>query len=462
MPLPDEQISEIVKAVRSREFDRLRKLAEALPPNVLATLVGKLDEPEEAALLFRSLPRGLATEVFEYLPHKGQWELTRSLANDEVASVLETMADDDRTRFFEELPSGVTQQLLELLSEEERAKALNLLGYPKHSVGRLMTPHYIRVKPSWTVGQTLEHVRKFGKDSETLTMVYVVNDRGILIDDIRMRAILLADLDTNISELMNDRLVFLRANDSQEDAVSTFREADLPALPVTDADGVLIGVVTADDILDIAEEEATEDIQRFGGLEALELPYSETSITTMLRKRSGWLIVLLLGQTLTASAMGYFENEIEQAVVLALFVPLIISSGGNSGSQAATLVIRAMALKELSLGDWWLVMRRELLTGLALGLVLGSLGFLRVALWHTQGFADYTEHWFLVAFTIGLSLVGIVLWGSLSGSMIPFVMRRFGLDPATSSAPLVATLVDVTGIVIYFSIAAAILAGTIL
>jgi magnesium transporter len=372
------------------------------------------------------------------------------------------MADDDRTRFFEELPGEVTKRLLSLLSEEERKKALQLLGYPEGSVGRLMSPHYVRVKPHWTVRQVLDHVREHGKDSETLTMVYVVNDRGQLIDEIRMRAFLLAPLDTKVSDLMNYRFVALKATDSQEEAVNVFREADLPALPVTDSDGVLIGVVTSDVILDVAEAEATEDIQKFGGLEALDLPYVDTPFFTLIRKRAGWLVILFLGEMLTASAMGHFDQEIERAVVLALFVPLIISSGGNSGSQAATLVIRAMALKELTIKDWWYVMRREILSGFFLGIILGSIGVLRITLWQKLGLFDYTEHWPLVALTIFLSLIGIVMWGTLSGSMIPFVLKRLGLDPATSSAPFVATLVDVTGLVIYFSIAAIVLRGTLL
>jgi magnesium transporter len=325
-----------------------------------------------------------------------------------------------------------------------------------------MSPHYVRVRPEWTVARALEHIRKYGRDSETLTMAYVVDQRGRLIDEIRMRAILLADPGTRIEELMNNRFVALRTTDSQEDAVAIFRDNDLPALPVVDQDGVLVGIVTNDDILDVAEKEATEDIQKFGGLEALDLPYRETPFHTMVRKRAGWLVILFVGEMLTASAMGYFEHEIERAVVLALFVPLIISSGGNSGSQAATLVIRAMALKELTLRDWFYVIRREIISGLTLGTILGSIGFIRISLWQELGLFDYGEHWILVGFTIFLSLIGIVLWGTVSGSMIPFVMRSLGLDPATSSAPFVATLVDVTGIVIYFSVAAVVLSGTLL
>lgn len=430
-----------------------------------ATEIGKVlgeTSPAGRAMMFRSLPRDLAADVFSYLSFSEQTELLETLATGEVAAILNEMADDDRTRLFEELPDIVTNRLLSLLNPRERAKAIQLLGYPEDSVGRLMTPHYIAVKPTWTVQRTLEHIRRNGKDSETLTMVYVVNDQGKLIDDIRMRSFLLAPLETKVSDLMNDRFVSLQVNGSSEDAVAKFREADLPALPVVDAEGYLIGVVTYDDILDVAEQEATEDIQKFGGLEALDLPYVETPLATMIRKRAGWLVILFLGEMLTASAMGYFDQEIERAVVLALFVPLIISSGGNSGSQAATLIIRAMALKELDIRDWWYVMRRELMSGLSLGVILGAIGVVRITVWQKLGLFDYTEHWALVALTIFLSLIGIVMWGTLSGSMIPFVLRRVGMDPATSSAPFVATLVDVTGLVIYFSIAAFVLRGTLL
>jgi magnesium transporter len=452
----------LAPAIVAKDVPTIRDTLVGLDATEIANLISETDSDEQQMLMFRALPRDLATDVFEYLPYVEQSTLLESLATGEVAAILNEMADDDRTRLFEDLPDIVTNRLLGLLTFKEREKAIQLLGYPEDSVGRLMTPHYIAVKPTWTVQRVLDHIRRNGKDSETLTMIYIVDQHGKLIDDIRMRSFLLAPLENRVADLMNNRFVRLQVTDSEEDAVSIFREADLPALPVTDSEGYLIGVVTYDDILDVAEQEATEDIQKFGGLEALELPYADTPVLTLLRKRAPWLVVLLLGQTFTASAMGYFESEIAQAVVLALFIPLIISSGGNSGSQAATLVIRAMALKELTISDWWLVMRREILTGVALGFILGVLGFLRIAIWHLQGFADYTVHWPLVAFTIFLSLVGIVLWGTISGSMIPFVLQRLGLDPAVSSAPFVATLVDVTGVLIYLSIAAFVLRGTLL
>lgn len=383
------------------------------------------------------------------------------MAHEEVVNILNDMSDDDRTELLEELPAQVTQKLLNLLSPEERQRASQLLGYAENSVGRLMTPHFVRVRPHWSVSQALDHIRRYGTDSETMSLVYVIDEKGKLIDDLRIRQILLASPETLISDLMDKRFVALKATDDQEVAVEAFREADLNALPVTDTEGVLIGIVTVDDIFDVAEEEATEDIQKMGGTEALDEPYMEIGIPTMVRKRATWLIVLFLSEMLTATAMGKFESEIAKAVVLSIFVPLVISSGGNSGSQASTLIIRAMALGEVTLKDWWRVMRREILSGLSLGGILGTIGFIRISTWALV-FHSYGEHWLLLALTVGLALIGIVLWGTLSGSMLPFLLRRIGLDPATSSAPFVATLVDVSGLVIYFTVAAIILRGTLL
>ncbi|HEX3558288.1 MAG TPA: magnesium transporter [Pyrinomonadaceae bacterium] len=452
--------SELQAAVRARDFTGLRESFGRLLPSEIANLICRI-HTDDQALLFRVLPRGLASKTFEYLPLGEQEELIKSMGHDEVAAILNSMADDDRTTLLEELPGAVTKQLLTLLSDEERASAVKLLGYPEQSVGRLMTPHYIAVRPAWTVQEVLDHVRAHGRDSETLNMVYVVDEEGMLVDDIRMRAFLLAPTTAHVSELMDNRYDALKATDDHQTAINLFRRTGLTALPVTDSDGMLVGIVTIDDVLEVAEAGATRDIQKIGGSEALDEPYMEISLMRMIRKRAGWLIILFLSEMLTATAMGFFEEEIAKAVVLALFVPLIISSGGNSGSQAATLVIRAMALGEVRLRDWWRVMRREVLSGLALGGTLGLIGFLRISVW--SAFSDiYGPHWLLVALTIGISLVGIVLWGTLSGSMLPLALRRVGLDPATSSAPFVATLVDVTGLIIYFSVAMLILRGTLL
>jgi magnesium transporter len=403
----------------------------------------------------------LKAEIENVIRDRDPSTIRRLLAEADVAELLNDMAPDDRTHLLEELPASVTNQMLALLTAEERAVAISLLGYPEDSIGRLMTPDYVKVRPDWTVERVLDHIRQYGRDSETLSTIYVVDDQDVLLDDIRIRNILLASAETRIAELMDNKFVALEAADDQETAVSVFRREDLTALPVTDSSGTLVGIVTVDGVLDVAEAEATEDIQKIGGVEVLDRPFMQIGLTRMIRKRAGWLIILFLGEMLTATAMGFFEAQIAQAVVLALFVPLVISSGGNSGSQAATLVIRALALGELSLRDWSRVLGREILSGFALGLLLGAIGFLRIALWSTF-FQAYGEHWFEVGLTVGVALVGVVLWGTVVGSMLPFVLQRIGLDPATSSAPFVATLVDVTGLVIYFSAAILILRGTLL
>ena len=446
--------------IEARDFASLREEIRNWPAGDLAELMEPLSAEKEA-VVFRLLPRGQAAQIFSYLSSERQQELLKAMAHEDVVNMLNAMSDDDRTEFLEELPAQVTQRLLNLLSPQERQLASQFLGYPENSVGRLMTPHFVRVKPHWTVAHALDHIRRYGMDSETMSMIYVIDENGRLVDDLRIRHILLASPDTSISDLMDDRFVALKASDDREVAVEEIKDADLPALPVTDSQGVLIGIVTVDDIFDVAEEEATEDIQKLGGSEALDEPYMEIAIPKMVRKRATWLVVLFLSEMLTATAMGKFEAEIAKAVVLSIFVPLVISSGGNSGSQASTLIIRAMALGEVTLKDWWRVMRREILSGLLLGAVLGTIGFIRITLW-AKLFHSYGEHWLLVAITVGLSLVGIVLWGSLSGSMLPFLLKKVGLDPATSSAPFVATLVDVSGLVIYFTVAAFILRGTLL
>jgi len=447
-------------AIRTRDFASLRAALTKLPPADVANLIDETHS-DNRVFLFRVLPRELAADTFEYLPLEAQEELLKSLGHEEVAGILNEMAPDDRTTLLEELPGTVTNQLLTLLSPQERAVALQLLGYPEGSIGRLMTPDYVRLRPDWTVEHALDHIRRHGHDSETLNMVYVIDEHSRLIDDIRIRKLLLASPQTLVSELMDKTFIALKATDPQETAVEAIRRSDLVALPITDTSGVLIGIVTIDDVLDIAAEEATEDIQKFGGMEALDEPYMEIGFLQMVKKRASWLVILFLGEMLTATAMGFFEGQIQRAVVLALFVPLIISSGGNSGSQAATLVIRAMALGEVGLADWWRVCRREVFSGLSLGAVLGTIGFLRISVW--SAFSNiYGAHWMLVALTVGIALIGIVLWGTLAGSMLPFVLRRCGVDPATSSAPFVATLVDVTGLIIYFSVATVILRGTLL
>jgi magnesium transporter len=459
-------LPEIRTLIDARDFTALRELFREWPPADVAEVI--LDMPEdEQVIIFRVLPAALAADVFEYLDVEAQQQLLRAMAHEQVVGILNEMSPDDRTALLEELPSAAARQLIQLLTPEERKVARALLGYPEGSVGRLMTPDFVAVREHWTVKEVLDYVREHGQDSETLNFIYVVDERGKLIDDLRIREFLLRPLSARVDEFMDRNFVHLHATQSQQEALQIFRKYDRAALPVVDSANVLVGIVTVDDMLDVAEEEATEDIQKIGGMEALDEPYMRISLWRMVRKRAGWLVILFLGEMLTATAMSNYQDEISKAVVLALFLPLIISSGGNSGSQASTLIIRAMALGEVTLRDWWRVMSREFRAGLSLGAILGLIGAVRVTVWSVVGERYlhreiYGPHWPLVALTIGVALIGVVLWGSLSGSMLPFILRRLGADPATSSAPFVATLVDVTGLIIYFSIAMVIMRGAML
>jgi magnesium transporter len=422
-----------------------------------------LNLPTDAALkAFRGFPERNKILLFPYLDSLVQQEIVKELPVPEVTKILNSLSSDDLLMFLSHLKGVDLSRTLEFLNEKNRKAAHSLLGYPKKSVARLINTEFATIRKEMSIEEAMEHLRKHHQDSETANVLYVVDEKGKLIDDIPIRRLVLSDPHKKIEEIMDGFYVKLNLEDSRETAVDLFKQYDRAALPVTNDENVLLGVITVDDVLDVEEEQSTKEMQRFGGLESLDYPYVKTSFVQLIRKRAGWLIVLFIGEMLTATAMGYFDQEISKAVVLALFVPLIISSGGNSGSQAATLIIRAMALKELSLRDWWYVMRREIMSGLTLGVLLGSIGFLRITLWQELHWFDYGPHWLLVAITIFFSLIGIVMWGTLSGSMIPMILKRARIDPATASAPFVATLVDVTGLVIYFTIAAIILKGTLL
>jgi magnesium transporter len=451
---------EINEIIAIRDFASLKSIITEWTPPEIAEVIEDV-ELEDRAIIFRLLPQHLSTSVFEYLELESQEQLLRSLGQTEVEAIINDMAADDRTMLFEDLPGPITKQLITLLSPQERLTALKLLGYPESSIGRLMTPEYIAVHEDWTVQQVLDFIRKNGDEQENLQLVYVIDYRGRLIDDIKINRFLITSLEGKVEDLMDSTFVSLHANDDQETAIEVFRKYDREALPVVDGEGHLLGVVTVDDVLDVVEEEATEDIQKIGGTSALDEPYMETPFFKLIQKRAGWLIVLFLGEMFTATAMAYFEDELARAIVLATFIPLIISSGGNSGSQASTLVIRAMALGEITIKDWWRVVRREFFSGLTLGLILGIIGFFRIELWSTFS-PIYGEHATLIGITVAITLTGIVLWGTLTGSILPLLLKRFGFDPATSSAPFVATLVDVTGLVIYFGAASVILSGTLL
>jgi magnesium transporter len=452
---------EIEALINERRFGELKEFLKELAPPDAAELIAELPDDDQKVLIFRFLPHELAHRTFEYLEHPDQEKLIEGMAREQVAHILNEMSPDDRTALLEELPPATVTEMLKLLTPEKLKVAQTLLNYPEHSVGRLMTPDFIAVHDDWTAADVLAYIREHGKKQETINVIYVVAEHRKLVDDIRIADILLRPLHTKISEIRDNKYVALCVNDSESTAVDLFRKYDRTALPVVDLENHLVGIVTVDDVLDVLEQEATSEMQKVGGSEALDEPYTTISFSRMVQKRATWLVMLFLGEMLTATAMGYFESEIEKAVVLALFLPLIISSGGNSGSQASTLIIRAMAVGEVSLTDWFRVMRREIMAGLTLGAILGTIGFIRIALW--AQFSDvYGPHWFLVAVTVGVALVGVVLWGSLSGSMLPFLLRRLKVDPANSSAPFVATLVDVTGLIIYFMIALLVLRGSLL
>jgi len=454
-------LPEIRELIHDKDLNTLTEALNRWLPADLADLLNDLG-PYEDAVAFKCLKPELAARTFENLSHSAQEELIRTLPEPDLAKILNELAPDDRTAFLEGLPNDEVERLLTLLSPENQRVARGLLSYSAGTIGRLMTPEYIGVKDNWTVTQVLDHVRRVGRDSETLNAVYVTDDENHLIDDIRMREILLSPSERRVRDLMDHQFIALRVTDTEEAAVEQFRKYDRTVLPVIDRRGVMLGVVTVDDVLDVAQEAATEEIQRIGGTEALDAPYMDVSYVEMVKKRGVWLSVLFLGEMLTATAMGFFEDEIKKAVVLALFVPLIISSGGNSGSQAATLIVRSLALGEIKLSFWFQVLWRELRTSFTLGMWLGFIGFLRIVLWQQLHLVSYGDHYLLVGVIVWLSLIGVVTFGSITGSMLPFLLRRLGFDPATSSAPFVATLVDVTGLIIYFSVAMLVLRGTLL
>jgi magnesium transporter len=450
----EEMVEQVEALLGQGDVNQLQDYLNNLNISDVEQLIDEL--PEHAAMFLETLSLNRAVNVFRILDFPTQERIIKKLSGKKIAELINELPPDDRTSFFSELHGDTVKSLILHLPPNDRKEALSLLGYKEDSVGRLMTPDYIAVKKTWDVQRVLNHIRRFGKNSETIDVIYVIDDNGVLLDDIRIREILLVAPETKIIDLMDSRLIALKVNDPQQEAINIFRMNNRVALPVTDNDNILLGIVTVDDILWIANEEYTEDIQKIGGTEALDEPYLDIPLLRLVKKRVSWLIILFLGEMLTATAMGFFEGAIQKVVVLALFIPLIISSGGNSGSQASTLIIQAMALGEVTVKDWWRVMRRELQSGFLLGLTLGTIGFFRIYIW-TMFSNVYGPHWILVGLTVGIALVGIVLWGSLAGSMLPLALKRLGLDPATSSAPFVATLVDVTGLIIYFSIAVVIM-----
>ena len=415
-----------------------------------ATKIIKLLETHKAASVFKLLDISLQKDIINIIPHGI------------IIQLLNNLPVNDRVAFLEELPKHLVKEMIKYLNPEEKLQTIRSLGYPENSVGRLMIPDYINIRNNWTVQEVLNHIRHKGKNNEMIEVIYVVNEQGQLIDDVRIREFLLVDPSTKVVELMDGRYISLSVTDTEEEAIKVFNTSNRVALPVIDDQNFLLGIVSIDNVLWVANENYSEDIQKMGGMEALNQPYLDVPFLKLVKKRAGWLILLFLSEMFTTAAMQYFSNALEKVLVLATFIPLVVSSGGNSGSQAASLIIQAMALREVRLKNWWQIMRREFSCGLALGCILGGVGFIRIILWQRIGFYNYGNHWFLIACTVAFSLVGIVLWGTFSGSMLPIVIKCLGGDPASSSTPFVATLVDVTGIIIYFSSAYIFLKGTLL
>ena len=456
-PLLIPELRELIQEKRDQE---LRDFLERLHPAQAAEMVEGL-KPEEISWTLEIMHDDKEALIFEYLPEELQYDLAIGAGRPQLAKLVAALTPDDRAEFARQLPSKIVDEILPLMAQAARNDIKRLLSFEAGSAGARMNSAYASVPLNLSCGEALARVQHEAPDKETIYTIYITDEDRHLEGVVGLKDLLLSKPETPLKKVMRTEVVTIRAAESEVKAADLTAKYDLLAIPVLDDAGRLLGIVTVDDLIDVLEREATADIQKIGGSEALDEPYMQISFAHMIKKRAGWLIVLFLGEMLTATAMGFFEKEIERAVVLALFVPLIISSGGNSGSQASTLVIRALALGEVTLRDWWMVMRRELFSGLALGSILGTIGFLRITVW--SAFSDiYGEHWMLVALTVGVALVGIVLWGTLAGSMLPFVLRRLGFDPAASSAPFVATLVDVTGLIIYFGVATMILQGTLL
>jgi magnesium transporter len=460
------EIQELLERIRLRldeSFVGIGEEVAGLPPADLAELINELTRQEAASVLsMLSIPR--ATAVLDQTTLRRRSAIVDQLDPGRAAQILEALSADQRTEIVRGMGEVARRRLLPKLSAFVRAEVERLLQYPHHTAGGIMTTEFVRLSPTWTVRECLKHVRTVAREKESIYACYVMEPgTERLMGSVSLRDLVMAELERPVSEVMRKKPVTVSALDDQELVASRIAKYNLLAVPVLEKDGSVVGFVTVDDVIDVMIEEGTEDVLRMAAIEpgAMDEPYAATPFWSLIRKRAGWLLILFLSEMLTATAMGRFEGEIARAVVLALFVPLIISSGGNSGSQAASLIIRALAVGELKVGDWWRVMRREVLTGLVLGSLLGFVGFMRITIWSLIS-PVYGPHWLLVAATVWISLMGVVLWGTLSGSMLPLILKRLGMDPAVSSAPFVATLVDVTGIVIYFEVAARILRGTLL
>lgn len=452
---------EFQELIEAKDWVGLKEVLSDVPAADIAELLVELDG-SVAVVVFRLLKKPVAADVFAELPSGKGVELLELFNKQQLSDVMSNLEPDEQVALMEELPGHLTQSVMNSMKPDDQKQIKKLLGYPADSVGRLMTPRYVRVKSDWSIDRSMKHIRKYAEVAETLNVIYVVDDKEHLIDDLRITQIIVADPDETISSIMDDSFNALSAFDDQEEAVKMLAKYDRVALPVVDSDGILVGIVTVDDVIDVAEEETTEDMQKMAAMDALDDYYSQTSIFSMVKKRLGWLIVLFVGQILTALTMGQYEELLSKVVFLSFFVPLIISSGGNSGAQAATLVIRALATDDIKAEDWKKVFKREFISGLALGGLIGLLGFVTLISWELIAGNPFGYQMIMTALVVALSLLAIVLFGNFIGAMLPFILSKLGLDPAVSSAPFVATIVDVSGIIIYFSIAILLLGNILL
>ncbi len=459
-----EELLERIRLRLDESFVGIGEVVAELQPADIADLVNQLTRQEAASVMIM-LPVARAVEVFDQPTLNRRSAILEEIDPSRAAQILDGLSADERAFVVRGMGDFARRRLLPKLSAEVRTEVERLLQYPSHSAGGIMTTEFVRLEPALSVGECLKHIRAVAREKESIYACYVMEPgTARLLGSVSLRDLVMAELQQPVEKVMRRKPITVTALEDQEAVAAKIAKYNLLAVPVLEKDGSVVGFVTVDDVVDVLIEEGTEDALKMGAVEpgALDEPYATSPFWSLVKKRAVWLLVLFLSEMLTATAMGRFEEEIARAVVLALFVPLIISSGGNSGSQAASLIIRALAVGDLRLADWWRVMRREISSGLVLGAVLGCVGFLRISIWSLFDPHLYGPHWLLVAATIWISLVGVVLWGTVAGSMLPLLLKRAGLDPAVSSAPFVATLVDVTGIVIYFEVAARILHGTLL
>lgn len=448
LDVQERLLGAVCECIEHHDWPALRALLVEEHATDILDLLYDLEKPDRV-LVFRLLPKHLAGEVFGHLEPEYQTNLLMELSDEESRPLLASLRPDDRTSLLEELPGRATQRLLNLLSYEDLVEARSLLGYPEESVGRLMTPDYIAVRADWTLSRALDHIRLHSSGSETINIIYIIDDAWKLIDAVELQKFILASPTSRVQEIMDNEFVSITAIEDREEAVLIMQRYDLFALPVVDSEGVLLGIVTVDDVLDVAQEEATEDFHKTGGVAPLRMSYRQSSVLSLYQKRIGWLLILVLLNLISASIIAAYQDTLSSAIALAFFIPLLIGSGGNAGAQAATLVIRALATEDITLGQWFRTLTKELLVGLTLGLTMGAACSL-LGVW--RGGME-------LALIVGASMAAIILVANITGMVLPFLLIRFGMDPAVASNPLITTITDSTGLIIYFTVATSVLSS---